>query len=399
MILQRYENVQKENHMKGLTKKRIVVANSAAVTERFVTIGDPLNAGLNAYFDKVNAGGGICGREIQLVHINDNNDAECARSILQHFVKTDEVFALVCHHGSTIVSATLEDIRRCGIPVVFFATGIGDLYVKEAKTAREGRNCFPIQPIYISEGKILVARSVSDFHAFSIGVIYSCDDTGLDLLRGIRAQAEELSVPITTHSVAPDAVDVSEVARDVLEQEVDFIILAASRKPAVTIAHELAQQGSRVPVITSYANMSNTVANRLYQQVGGQFPIYAPSWLDYQGENHDWLEETACWMGDYMMNTYAHCGWLAGYVFCEGLRRLGDEPPTWQRFVEAMEEAPIRFPFGGTVDYTGGKRMGTLEMNLYQLDPDAPIGWRQIDSLRSINELLQKCPMGAHTGS
>lgn len=385
--------------MKGLTKEKIIVANSAAVTERFVTIGDPLNAGLNAYFDKVNAEGGICGRKIQLVHINDNNDPECARSILQHFVETDEVFALVCHHGSTIVSATLEDIRRCGIPVVFFATGIGDLYVKKARTAREGRNCFPIQPIYISEGKILVARSVSDFQASNIGVIYSCDDTGLDLLRGIRAQAEELGVAIATHSVEPEATDVSEVVQSMLEQDVDFMILAASRKPVVTIARELARQGSQVPVITSYANMSNTVANRLYQQTGDQFPIYAPSWLDYQGENHDWLEEAACWMGDYMMNTYAHCGWLAGYVFCEGLRRLGKETPTRERFVEVMEEAPIRFPFGGTVDYTGGKRLGTLEMNLYQLDLSAPIGWRQIDSLRSIDELLEKCHTGVYSRS
>ena len=385
--------------MKGLTKGKIIVANSAAVTERFVTIGDPLNAGLNAYFDKVNAEGGICGRKVQLVHINDNNDPECARSILRHYVETDEVFALVCHQGSTIVSATLEDIRRFGIPVVFFATGIGDLYVKKARTAQEGRHCFPIQPIYISEGKILVARSISDFQASNIGVIYSCDDTGLDLLRGIRAQAEELSVTITTHSIESEDSDVIEVVRSVLKQGVDFIILAVSRKSVVTIAHELARQGSHVPIITSYANMSNTVANRIYEQVGDQFSIYAPSWLDYQGENHDWLEEAACWMGDYMMNTYAHCGWLAGYVFCEGLRRLGETPPTWQKFVEVMEEAPIQFPFGGTVDYSGGKRLGTLEMNLYQLDLTAPIGWRQIDSLRSIDELLTKCHTGEYARS
>lgn len=383
--------------MKGLTSKKIVVANSAAVTERFVTIGDPLNAGLNAYFDKVNAEGGVCGREIQLVHINDNNDPECARSILRHFIETDEVFALVCHHGATIVSATLEDIKRSGIPVVFFATGIGDLYVKEARTAQEGRNCFPIQPIYISEGRILVARSISDFRAANIGVIYSCDDTGLDLLRGIRAQAKELAVPLITHPVEPNAMDVSEEVRSTLEEGAGFIILAASRMPTVTIAQELARQGSRLPVITSYANMSNTVAHRLYQQVKDQFPIYAPSWLDYQGENRAWLEEAAQWMGDYMMNTYAHCGWLAGYVFCEGLRRLGTDTPTWEGFVKVMEESPIRFPFGGTVDYTGGKRMGTLEMNLYQLDLDAPIGWRQIDRLRSIDEVLQNYPVGAQT--
>lgn len=378
--------------MKGLTNNTIVVANSAAVTERFVTIGDPLNAGLNAYFDKVNADGGIHGREIRLLHINDNNDTECARSILKHFVETDEVFALVCHHGSTIVSATLEDIKNYGIPAVFFATGIGDLYANEAHTVKEGRNCFPVQPIYVSEGRILVARSVSDLQATKIGVLYSCDDTGLDLLRGIKFQAEAMSLQIIAQSVEPDTEDMSEMVAAILSAQVDFLILAVSRRPLVTAVHELVRQGSRLPAITSYANMSNTVANRIYQHVGGNFPVYAPSWLDYQSENHDWLEEASRWMGDYMMNTYAHCGWLAGYVFCEGLRRLGEEVPTWERFIEVMEQEPIHFPFGGTVDYANGKRMGTLEMNLYQLDLDAPLGWRQIDSLRSIDELLQKCP-------
>lgn len=385
--------------MKGFTREKIVVANSAAMTERFVTIGDPLNAGLNAFFDKVNSEGGVNGREIQLVHIDDNNDTECAGSILRHFVETDEVFALVCHHGSAVVSSTLEDIRRYGIPVVFFATGIGELYVKKARTAKEGRNCFPIQPLYISEGKILVARSISDFHASNLGVLYSCDDTGLDLLRGIQAQADELSLSIVTQSVGLDGADVSEAVCAVLEQGVDFIILAASRNSVVKITHELARRGSETPVITSYANMSNTVANRIYEQVGDRFPIYAPSWLDYQGENHAWLEEAACWMGDYMMNTYAHCGWLAGYVFCEGLRRMGNQAPSWDRYIDAMEQAPIRFPFGGIVDYTGGKRLGTMEMNLYKLDLAAPIGWRQIDRLRGISELLKKCPAGIYERS
>ena len=53
-----------------------------------------------------------------------------------------------------------------------------------------------------------------------------------------------------------------------------------------------------------------------------------------------------------------------------------------------MESAPISIPFGGDVDYSNGQRLGTQEMSLCQIDMSAPIGWSEVDGLRSIDELL-----------
>ena len=48
----------------GVFDDKILIANSAATTGIFATTGDPLNAGIRAYFDMVNAGGGIDGRKM-----------------------------------------------------------------------------------------------------------------------------------------------------------------------------------------------------------------------------------------------------------------------------------------------------------------------------------------------
>ena len=55
----------------GVFEDKIIVANSAATTGIFATTGDPLNAGIRAYFDMVNEGGGIDGRRHVFLHEDD----------------------------------------------------------------------------------------------------------------------------------------------------------------------------------------------------------------------------------------------------------------------------------------------------------------------------------------
>ena len=58
-----------------------------------------------------------------------------------------------------------------------------------------------------------------------------------------------------------------------------------------------------------------------------------------------------------------------------------------------MEQAPIKNPFGGYIDFSDGKRLGTTEFNLEKFapnDPNTPSGWVVVDQMRSIDDLLNK---------
>ncbi len=374
--------------MNGITATEIYVANSAPVSGPFIASGDPLNAGIKSYFDMINAQGGIGGRKICFLHEDDGDDVENGAHILEKFISRG-VFAYIGHFGPRLVSATLNRIKECGIPVIYFFTAISDLYKEHALTAADGRNCFPIQTIYVTEGRVLVARGVSDFHASSFGVIYSNDDTGLDLMKGIFRQCDELSVPCYARSLPADGQGLEDVVADVLDHDTDIILIASSRLCFSPIALELARQGNTRPAITNYVNMNIVEAVQLFDTVLGQYPLYAPSWVDYQEERLRNLEEASEWLGDYALNTYAHCGWMAGFVFCEGLKRLSGREITWENFMHAMEEAPFDLPFGGRIDFADGVRLGAQEMTLYELNRAEPIGWKQIDGLKSIRQLLE----------
>ena len=117
--------------------------------------------------------------------------------------------------------------------------------------------------------------------------------------------------------------------------------------------------------------------------------LYGLGWVDLV-ENADSLAAFAEWAPDYATNVYAMTGWIAGHFFVEGLKRV-EGTVTWDKYMDALESAPIKNPFGGEINYAGGLRAGTQEMNLSKvgLVENAP-GWVPVDGLQSMDSLLGK---------
>ena len=136
----------------------------------------------------VNGAGGIGGRKITFIHYDDEFDPVKGKSYLQQLVEDDKVFAIVGHFGTPVVSATINDLKAYGIPSVYFATGIGQLYAEKATTNEEGYNIFPVQPIYTTEGQIMMGLPIPEAYGGS----------GLDQMGYVLAVEELAKVCATT---------------------------------------------------------------------------------------------------------------------------------------------------------------------------------------------------------
>lgn len=370
----------------GVTDTSVKVGNSAATSGAYAPVGAPFNAGIQAYFEMVNSEGGVNGREIEFVHTDDEFDPAKGKAALQSLVEDEEVFAIVGHFGTPVVAATVEDLKDYGIPAVYFATGIGKLYNNEAEGS--DRVIMPVQPIYITEGEMMVARAVGDFGAKKIGIIYTNDDAGKDMLSGAETRAKELGIELVAEQVAAGATDVSAAVTSVLQGDVDFIIGASIQGTFPTIVKALAAQGNTADVITTYVNVDASIANQVFGDIEGKFDVYGNGWVDLASEEsqtnltlmNEWIVD------EYDNNVYAMTGWIAAHFFTEGMERLGEETPTWDAFLDAMESEPIDNPFGGQIDYAGGKRVGTQEMNLSKIA--AADKWEAVQPLTSIEEIL-----------
>lgn len=379
-----------KKYSQGVTDTEIKVANSAATSGAYAPVGVPFNAGIQAYFDMVNAAGGIDGRKITFLHTDDEFDPVKGKAALQNFVEDEKVFAIVGHFGTPVVGATIEDLKDYGIPAVYFATGIGQLYADHATTNAEGYNIFPVQPIYTTEGQIMVARGVGTFNATKIGIIYTNDDAGKDMLTGAEAKCKEIGVDYVVEQVTAGSADVSAAVTSIKNSGADFIICAAIQATMPTIVKELAAQGNTAPVITTYVNVSSAIPPLVGADIDGKFDVYGNGWVAYDDADalalyQEWVDE------EYAMNAYAQTGWIAAHFFCEGLRRIEGQDITWENYMNALETGGyIQNPFGGKIDYADGVRAGTQEMNLSKINLDAVGGWELVDGLQSMSSLLGK---------
>lgn len=372
----------------GVTKESVKVGNSIATSGPLAPVGVPFKAGIEAYFMMVNEAGGVNGRTIEYVHTDDEFNPEKGKAAIDKLINDEKIFALVGHFGTPIVGATLNDIKETGIPAVYFATGTGILYNEKAEGA--DRVAFPVQPVYPMEGRIMTAWAVGEFDAAKIGVIYTNDDAGKDLLGGVKNEAEKIGgVEVFAEQVPPNAEDVSAAVTKLKNEDVDLVVIAAIQGTFPQIAKEMAKQGLNKTVLTTYVNGDQRMTAAVKDAVNGQFDIYADAWVDMtrpeMKEYREWVAKAS--NEDLSSNAYAMTGWIAAHFFVEGLKRV-DGDLTWESYMTAMESAPIQNPFGGSIDFSNGQRLGTQEMALSRMNPDAEAGWEPYIGFKSIPEML-----------
>ncbi len=382
------KNVDYESYVQGVTDTSIKVGNSIAVSGPLAPVGIPFKKGIEAYFLMVNENGGIDGRMIDYVHHDDEFNPEKGRIALEKMVYDEEVFALVGHFGTPIVGATLNDIIDIGVPTVYFATGTGLLY--DEKVDGNKKCIFPVQPVYPMEGRIISTRAKSKFKAQKIGVIYTGDDIGKDLLKGILQEGENLGIEIVSEQVNVGDFDISSAVTKIKGEKVDLIAVAAIQNTFPQIIKELAKQGVEIDVMTSYVNNDVTMTESVKDYVGDQFDIYANAWVDLKSEE---LETFSKWISenndeDLSGNIYAITGWIAGSFFVEGLKRLEGEEITWENYIKVMEEMPVINPFGGDLNYSNGRRVGVEKMALVKMNAEREIGWEVVERIMSMEEIM-----------
>lgn len=376
----------------GVTDTEVLVANCAATSGPYSAVGIPFIAGIEAYLKYVNDAGGVDGRKIKFIHQDDEFNAEKGLACVNTMINDEKIFAFVGHFGTPVVAATLATLKEKGIPSVYFATGIGQLYADKATDDDMNRNIMPVQPIYINEGKIMVARAKGDFSATKVGIIYTNDDAGKNMLQGAESQAALIGVTLTKVQVEPGQADVSAAVTTIKNANVEFIIGAAIQATIPIIVKELANQNVNKDVITTYVNVSPAIAKSFVNEIAGKFDVYGSGWVSLVGEPNatNYKMYAANIDAAYAANAYAMTGWIAAYFFVEGLKRLDGKTPTWASYIDAMESAPINNPFGGEIDFGKGARTGTQEMNLSKATlTDGVAGWTVVQPLENITSILK----------
>ncbi len=138
---------------------------------------------MKAYFDYVNANGGVNGRKITLVSKDDQYIPATAVAKANELILRDKVFALVGTLGtaSTKALTAATQLSKRGIPSLFVNTGWSGFADKKAYPTT-----FAILPSYQMEAKIISKYLKDTYPGKKLALIYQDDDFGRDALAGFK---------------------------------------------------------------------------------------------------------------------------------------------------------------------------------------------------------------------
>lgn len=177
----------------GVTKTSIKLGVTEPMTGAASPGYNKVPSAMKAYFDYVNANGGVNGRKITLVVKDDQYVPTLAVAKTNELILKDKVFALLAPLGTANVKAVAASVNpgRRGIPTLFVNTGYSGFANKKAYPTT-----FTMLPSYIVEAKIMAQYIAETYPGKKIGLLYQDDDFGDDALAGFKQAGLNLAVKV-----------------------------------------------------------------------------------------------------------------------------------------------------------------------------------------------------------
>ena len=113
----------------GVTARSIVIGQSAPLTGSNAELGNDIRNGALAYFQKINDAGGVHGRRIELVTLDDGNAVPRSEANTKKLVEEQSVFALFGYPSATLSRPALPFVAKHNVPFLGPFTGADPMRV------------------------------------------------------------------------------------------------------------------------------------------------------------------------------------------------------------------------------------------------------------------------------
>jgi ABC-type branched-subunit amino acid transport system substrate-binding protein len=210
-----------------------------------------------AYFNKINAEGGINGRKITFITYDDAFSPPKAVEQARKLVESDEVLLIFQPLGTQSNSATQKYLNAKKVPQLFVATG--------ATKWGDPQN-FPWtmgwQPNYQSEGRIYAKYILKNYPNGKIAAVWQNDDAGKDQMKGLRdglGDKASMIIADKSYEVSDPTLDSQIVA--LKDSGADIFVTWAAPKGAAQAIRKVGELGWKPKFFL--ANTATSVASVL----------------------------------------------------------------------------------------------------------------------------------------
>ncbi|WP_414709998.1 ABC transporter substrate-binding protein [Roseateles sp.] len=345
----------------------IVLGQSVPLTGPAAQLGLQMQLGARAYFEAVNAAGGVGGMPIVLKTLDDGYDPVRCKANTEKFIR-DEVFALFGYVGTPTSLAALPLATAARMPFIAPFTG--------AESLRDpfNRLVFHIRASYYDETELIV-KQLTQLDLKKIAVFHQNDAYGQAGLKGVQRAMEKRGLqPAAVATVERNSVDVVGALKSLLPAQPEAIVQISAYKSCAAFIREARKAGWGGQFYNVSFVGTQALADELGKDAAGvvvsqvmpsPFGTAAGLVSDYQ-QALQRLDAKAA------PNYTSIEGYLAARVVVDGLRRLGSRP-TRDGLVAALETLSGYESRGYRLQFSPTRHVGSNFVELSMLTGDGKV--------------------------
>ena len=347
---------------------KIVLGQSAALSGPASALGEQFRIGANLVFDRVNQRGGIGGRQIELLSLDDGYEPDrCAENTKK--LIDQGVFALFGYIGTPTGVVALPIATQAHVPWIAPFTGA------EALRAPFNRYAFHVRASYYDETAEIV-RQLTSVGIKRIGVFYQNDAYGKAGLDGVVRALKPLNLqPECLGTVERNTVDVDGAMKSIMPKRPDAIVQISAYKSCAAFIRAARKAG----FTGTFYNVSFVGTAALAKELGTDargvvvsqvmpFP-YTPL-TPIAGE---YLAAGKAALGDKFDPNYSSMeGYVGARTVVEAMRR-GGRLGTAEDLINGLESLHDLNLGGFYVDFSPQKHMGSKFVDLTILTAEGKI--------------------------
>lgn len=242
----------------GVSADTIVIGQSCALSGPSQALGTEMKAGAEAYFTKINNEGGVLGRKIKLVSLDDGYEPDKCIENTRKLINDEKVFLLFGYVGTPTTQAALPIMEESKVPLVGPFTGSVALRDPQKKI-------YNIRANYDQETSELVKSFSKNMGLKKIACLYQNDAYGKAGLSGVEKalKAEGLEMA-STASYERNTVAVKSAVAQLSQVSPDAVIMIGAYKPCA----EFIKLAKDLGMTSKFANISFVGTTKLVEEVG-----------------------------------------------------------------------------------------------------------------------------------
>lgn len=341
----------------GVTPETISIGQSVVLSGPLAENGMQYSKGINLYLAQVNSKGGVYGRKIELVTLDDGYDPKRAEENTRKLIAEKQVFALFGYAGTGTSLASLPLAEKSQLPFIAPYTGADALRAKPSPVL------FHLRASYGDEMEKIVEQQTT-VGIRNIAIAYQNDSFGKAALRGFEeAMARRNLKPAAVAAIDPATLDAKPTVAELSKAAPAAVVLATAGKASSAVVKEFLKVRPRPQFFGLSAVSVSQLRADLQEDVSGIVvaQVVPSPWSTRFGIVRQYREALGSKAEE------AHHASLEGYiaarVLVEAIRRAGKDL-TRSKFLSALESIR-RLDLGEyLIDFGNARHVGSTYVDL-----------------------------------